>query len=359
MYIIYKKKRMSLGIQLSQLITQQRPISSGISELDEKLSNNGFIEGCIYEIYGPPGVGKNKFIKDIIDRYREKENEQEDNNILWIESYNFNDDIDEIDSIRINRLSELIYYFQKEIESNSKKMYKIIIIDRFSQIISDYLSNLQKCQVNNIHQLKCKYLTIILTLITRYVIKNKSVCILLNDCINTGYVNHNEMHYQKLDNSMFLIENGNSNNNNTQVLKSSLLGSIGFGGEDYKWLKFIKERIGIYYGWEDEGKKRCRVIIIGEEDELGKVIRIRINKVTDQFELVHTKDEKGKDHNNTVNSNTFKDNNNNNNNKNINQKKNNPSDIENEGNPKRVKLSNTLVEDNGEHQEDVVYDSEE
>ncbi|MCQ5086636.1 hypothetical protein NE685_12850, partial [Cutibacterium acnes] len=46
---------------LSQLIVESpKPLSSGITGLDEIL-NLGFQARSIYEIFGPPGIGKTNF----------------------------------------------------------------------------------------------------------------------------------------------------------------------------------------------------------------------------------------------------------------------------------------------------------
>ncbi|CCH59622.1 hypothetical protein TBLA_0B08060 [Henningerozyma blattae CBS 6284] len=290
---------MSFGVSLSQLITNNKPISTGIPILDEQL-DSGFQQRSIYEIYGPPGVGKRLLGQQII------ENANDGDRILWIDTYNTIDfkhsngknrqnnnlKIQEkhIDFIRIDKASQLIYFFQK-----LAIKYTIIIIDRFSQIITDYLYTLyskeKSFEVKNIHEIKCNYLCVIFTLFTKYNNKNDSTIILLDDCMNTGYtpmdLHGSNSNYEVIGNNNFLVQknhydnlvmnpdemNDNSNKPaNVQVLRSGLVGNIGYGPKDYKWLVFLKNQIGMFRDWNDGGQTEnnsdlCRILLINGTDK--------------------------------------------------------------------------------------------
>lgn len=80
---------MSLGIPLSQLIVESpKPLSSGITGLDEIL-NLGFQARSIYEIFGPPGIGKTNFGIQLVCNALEdiQQSEINDDKILWIETF--------------------------------------------------------------------------------------------------------------------------------------------------------------------------------------------------------------------------------------------------------------------------------
>ncbi|CAI4334030.1 CNT_collapsed_G0009650.mRNA.1.CDS.1 [Saccharomyces cerevisiae] len=80
---------MSLGIPLSQLIVESpKPLSSGITGLDEIL-NLGFQARSIYEIFGPPGIGKTNFGIQLVCNSLEdiQQSEINDDKILWIETF--------------------------------------------------------------------------------------------------------------------------------------------------------------------------------------------------------------------------------------------------------------------------------
>lgn len=118
---------MSFGIPLSQLIVESpKPLSSGITGLDEILSL-GFQARSIYEIFGPPGIGKTNFGVQLVSRSLEnmKPLEKNEDKILWIETFqdmpinilrerfpNFDIVEENVKRVRIMKFGQLLYFFQ-------------------------------------------------------------------------------------------------------------------------------------------------------------------------------------------------------------------------------------------------------
>lgn len=248
---------MSIGIPLSQIISDKpKSIGSGYSNLDKEL-NGGFQKKNIYEIYGVPGINKTSMGLTICRNFNTNNPNEK---ILWIDVHgkvNINeiDDNEDLKSqlayIRINNFSKLLFFIQ-----NLKIEYSMIIIDGFSQLVVNHINvMLQRMSSNskiNIHDIKCKHLIIIFSLFTRYINMNNSILILLDDCMNTSFDSNklNELDKPPEFNDNFLISMENKHRKNVQMLKSSLNANAALGYKDYKWEKFIKYRIGLFWNWK-------------------------------------------------------------------------------------------------------------
>lgn len=321
---------MSFGVPLSQLIVDApKPIPSGIEELDREL-DGGFKYKAIYELYGPPGIGKTWFGTEVIKKFLE--NNQEDE-VLWIathdsvpssilkqlESEEEEDDEDEegneirggldekklgnrIHYIRIRKFTELLYFYQRNLDydinhrqressplreeeqsqpllgSSEKKSFRprLVIIDGFSKLVTDQLDCLGKRHCATMHDTKCRYLIIIMTLLTKFNNRNNSCHILLDDCMNTTY-NPDFASSASLDEDLEMVEDGFNffvksqnftyDNNKRRrlygakhVLRSALVANNAMGHKDNRWEIFIKRRIGLFWEWWNG--KRCRVALI-------------------------------------------------------------------------------------------------
>lgn len=190
---------MSFGIPLSQLIVESpKPLSSGITGLDEILSL-GFQARSIYEIFGPPGIGKTNFGVQLVSRSLEnmKPLEKNEDKILWIETFqdmpinilrerfpNFDIVEENVKRVRIMKFGQLLYFFQSLFKLSQSMKYKLIIIDGFSQLVCDHLCTLSKRSGGmidkTIHDLKCRHLILIFTAMTKYTHSTGSTIILLN-----------------------------------------------------------------------------------------------------------------------------------------------------------------------------------
>lgn len=288
---------MSFGVPLSQLIVDKpKPLQTGYPELDNLLGG-GLQSNSIYEIYGPPGIGKTTFGIELIIKSYERNH---DDSILWIETFIplptqfIPDNINCINSVQITKFTELLIFFTKLIRDDEEQVYKTIVIDRFSQILGNHLNCLmtrdRETSGNklNIHDIKCRDLILLFSTMTKYCNKNRSTIILLNNCMNTSYNtsltnNNNSMNSSNgYDEPFDVVEDGNnffvssttgsnsitsnSNNNgtsfnsfnydpmytskkNVQMLKSALIANSGMGSKDSKWEIFIKTRIGLFWDW--------------------------------------------------------------------------------------------------------------
>lgn len=247
---------MSIGIPLSQLISDKpKSISSGYTRLDKEI-DGGFQKKNIYEIYGVPGINRTRMGLNICRNFNLN---NPDEKILWIDVHNKVNisDIDKDESLKsklyytkINNFSQMLFFIQ-----NLKSEYSVIIIDGFSQLVVNHINvMLQRMNPNNkvsIHDIKCRHLLIIFSLFTSYINLNNSLILLLDDCMNTSFdVNKiNELDKQPEFNDNFLISTERNARKNVQMLKSALTANAALGYKDYKWEKFIKYRIGLFWDW--------------------------------------------------------------------------------------------------------------
>lgn len=301
---------MSVGISLSQLIVDNPdPLLSGIEELDQSL-DYGFQARSIYEVYGPPGIGKSKMGLQLVRNATANQKRDENSKILWIETYktlstNLMTPLmrKSCFRVRILKFTQLLFLFQNMLQTKESEdtpiKYHLIIIDGFSQLVGDHLYYLQKRSGSdnadkNMHDIKCKHLTLLFTLMTKYTHSQGSTIILLNDCMNTAY--QGDM-LTPFDEDFEVIEDGsnffvtshingsNLRRKNVQVLKSALLASsVAMGSRDSRWEVFIKCKIGLFWDWtnktNDHQKKfdKCRVAIICESQSSNDIISVDKNR---------------------------------------------------------------------------------
>lgn len=302
---------MSVGISLSQLIVESPdPLLSGIEELDHSL-DYGFQARSIYEVYGPPGIGKTKMGLQLVQNATAANQKRDENSkVLWIETHKTLSTNLMTRSmrkacfrVRMLKFTQLLFFFQnllKRKESdNTPAKYQLIIIDGFSQLVGDHLYYLQKRSGSdnadkNMHDIKCKHLTLLFTLMTKYTHSQGSTIILLNDCMNTAYQNGMLIPFDEdfeviEDGSNFFvtshINGSNLRRKNVQVLKSALLASsVAMGSRDSRWEVFIKCKIGLFWDWSDKNSDpqnkfdKCRIAIICESQSSNDTISIDQNR---------------------------------------------------------------------------------
>ncbi|KOH00929.1 DNA repair protein rad55 [Saccharomyces pastorianus] len=300
---------MSFGIPLSQLIIESpKPLSSGITGLDEILSL-GFQARSIYEIFGPPGIGKTNFGIQLVSRSLEnmKPLEKNDDKILWIEAFQdmpinilrerfpkFDIVEENVKRVRIMKFGQLLYFFQNLFKLSQSMKYKLIIIDGFSQLLCDHLCTLSKRSGGvidkTIHDLKCRHLILIFTAMTKYTHSTGSTIILLNDCMNTAFQSNEfgslEEDYEVLEDGSNFYVNSNSDRrkSNVHILKSALVANIAMGGKDSTWEVFLRDRIGLFRDWNEQADetifvKSKRVKTPSSQDNEACTIKeMRINK---------------------------------------------------------------------------------
>lgn len=282
---------MPLGISLSQLIQENRsPFKTGIDCLDDAL-NGGFQTRSIYEIYGPPGVGKTTLGTQIVRRMMDvneggalfggDSNYSNDNNVLWVQTFcpfpnNMHPILqygtqrnDRLFKVTIRKVSEMLVFFERLL--NVDKSYNLIIIDGFSQVVVTHLNILLQRGIPEtmLHKVKCRHLILLLTAMTKYTHSRNSTILLLNDCMNSSY-----QHMQSIYEDNFeLIDDGTNffvsstinplgnfqptlplglRRGHAQVLKSALVANCAVGNEDDKWEIFLKGRIGLFWDWQNE-----------------------------------------------------------------------------------------------------------
>ena len=306
---------MSLGITLSQLIVERpKPISSGIGCLDNALggARGGFEPNSIYEIFGPPGIGKTKLGIQVL-----KTELRKDEKCLWIETHKcmpanlVGDTGEKLNRIRITKFSQLVFFFQE-----LKEPYPLIVIDGLSQILNDYLhvrSIHSTTRANDsLHSAKVKSLITLLTTITKYTHSMKSTVIMLNDTMNTSFQEHADDTIVPVnEESHFLVRS--HRRKNVQVLKSGLVANIGVGGKDSRWEVFIKSRIGLFWDWDRSylrknrrypEKNRIAVVFnLNRRDEADEnaIVRIVVSNETGDFVSYDTVEDEDKNDKNDEN----------------------------------------------------------
>lgn len=268
---------MSFGIPLSQLIVESpKPLSSGITGLDEIL-NLGFQARSIYEIFGPPGIGKTNFGIQLVCNSLEnmQQSEMNEDKILWIETFQempinilrerfpeFEIVEENVKHVRILKFGQLLYFFQNLFKLSQSARYKLVIIDGFSQLLCDHLCTLSKRSGGmldkTIHELKCRHLILIFTVMTKYTHSKGSTIIVLNDCMNTAFQSNEfeslEEYYEILDDgsNFFVNSNNERRKNNVHILKSALVANIAMGSKDSTWEVFLRDRIGLFRDWNEQ-----------------------------------------------------------------------------------------------------------
>ena len=333
---------MSFGVPLSQLIVEKpEPLTTGTLIFDDLLGG-GFQSGNIYEIYGPPGIGKTRFGIELIENSLKRSNED---SVLWIETFiplplNLISNNTNVYNVKIEKFTELLVFFTKLISLSSH--YKLIVIDGFSQLLVNHLNSLitrDKLSPNqgatnklNIHELKCRDLILLFSTMTKYANKHNSTIILLNNCMNTSYQsglltnngsNSNSSMSNDYENTFEVIGDGsnffvsstissntlnenNSGNNvlfgrntisgkrNVQMLKSALIANSGMGSKDSKWEIFLKARIALLWDWshrqdfqtgnnKSKIPKRTRIAVIYDDLDSRDYMSPRNNKPVGQI----------------------------------------------------------------------------
>lgn len=271
---------MSLGVPLSQLLNSNTcPLTSGIKSLDKAL-HDGFYKRSIYEIFGVPGIGKTQLAKQLVTNMNK---EQPQENVLWIDTNKTVNMSDQqwftnnkgysIFKMRIKKFSELIFYFQQLLKDKSGKKYSLIIIDGFSQLVVNYINVILSHGVDSrqLHDIKCKRLIVMMTLLTKYTHSNNSIVILLNDCMNTSFQSENNSSLTGIYNedNLDILNNGNNflvsdrqsllKRKNVQNLKSALIANCAMGNKDNTWEIFIKAKIGLYWDWINKDNEWFRL----------------------------------------------------------------------------------------------------
>lgn len=259
---------MSVGISLSQFISDNPdPLSSGIPELDQAL-NNGFQTRSIYEVYGPPGIGKTRFGLQLLEHTDPRDR------LLWIETFKPMPGVAtaalaagrKIEKVKITTFTEL-FFFINALDTS----YRLLVMDGMSQLVCNHLYVLQKRAKRSpahssnpsstaswkLHEMKCKHLVQLFTSMTKYANQHNTTIILLNDCMNTSFTNddvNTGIHEDGLDviadKTNFYVISA-AKRRNVQILKSSLLASsVAMGKRDAKWEIFLKKKIGLFWGWQ-------------------------------------------------------------------------------------------------------------
>lgn len=246
------------GVPLSQLLQNHvDPILTGILSLDSR--TNGLQNGCIYEIYGPPGVGKTKLGAQIV--HENTSSGIADRRALWIDTFQ-QAPLTKLSKsncsfTRVTKFTQLWYYFQR-----LDTRFDLVVVHGLSQLLSDYINISETtCQLKQTHEFKIKCLIKLMVVMTKYATKNNAVILLLNDAMNTAYqdysdesivsyIEHDSKNVKSLaaSSSSFLVKS--QKKRHVQVLKSALVANSAVGGKDYRWEVFLKGRIGMFWNWD-------------------------------------------------------------------------------------------------------------
>lgn len=228
---------MDLGISLSQLASQ-RPVSTCHAELDAVL-DGGFHPRCIYEIYGPPGVGKTTLALAAAAA---------SGSALYIHTHKpvpppplppTTRRQQPVDEVRITRFGHLLFFLQRLQRLQPQHCprrpdggYAVLVIDGFAQLVQDHVHQARKAcsaaaPVASLHEYKCRHLALVLTELTRYAAQHGTAVLLVDHCLPAQH-----------------------------ELRSALEAGVAAGARDASWRAFVRQSVGVYRDWAAAGARQ-------------------------------------------------------------------------------------------------------
>ncbi|AGO13995.1 AaceriAGR137Wp [[Ashbya] aceris (nom. inval.)] len=243
---------MSVGVSLSQLLHEgAEPLTTGVPQLDDALGG-GLDPRSIYEVFGPPGIGKTLFGLQVVRCNRGKR-------VLVVDTHKRTPldklppadpsaDDAEPHIVRLTKFAQLVYFFQE-----LRAPYDLVIIEGLSQVLIDYLHGRMRHPMSGdttLHGVKTRQLIALLSLLTRYVTQHHSCVLMLNDAMNTAYQDYSDhpLVAVDVDRGPFLVRA--ERRRHVQTLKSALIANASVGGKDAKWEVFVRCRIGLFWDWD-------------------------------------------------------------------------------------------------------------
>lgn len=288
---------MSFGVPLSQLIVERpAPLSTRLPELDRALGTGGLEGGSIYEVYGPPGVGKTRLGADLVREFLARgSGTGTTGRALWCDTgvpapLGEMRDVaasPAVFHVRLERFTELLVFFMKLVAADAAEHYGLVVIDGFSQLVVDHVNNLAsrqrdsapqhlqhlQQQRHSLHEWKCRDLTLLFSTMTKYAVQHNCTVVLLDDCMNTAYqtdlpANLEETYEIVADGSNFFVSGGSGSGSGStnlggsgtnaarggsarhvQALRSALVANAGVGSRDSTWEVFLRGRVGLLWDW--------------------------------------------------------------------------------------------------------------